>query len=64
MILFLRADFDSLQIMVTMDPILDEAFESLANPERRRILLALVEHNPQTDQHWGYPDDILFERVE
>lgn len=44
-----------------MDSALNKAFKALANSERRRMLLALVEHNPQTDQPCKYPDDIPFE---
>ena len=48
-------------VSTVMNLTLDEALKALANPERRRILLALVEHNPQTVQACGYPDNIPVE---
>lgn len=46
-----------------MHSTLDEAFNALSNPERRRILLALAEQNSQTDQPVDYLDDIPFDRT-
>lgn len=37
---------------------IDDAFKALANPERRRLLMALADHNPQSDQTFNYPDDV------
>lgn len=36
----------------------DDAFRALADSERRRLLLALLEHNPQQDSSFDYPDDV------
>lgn len=35
---------------------LDDAFRALAHPERRRLLRALADHNPQSDQSFDYSD--------
>lgn len=36
---------------------IDDCFEVLANRYRRRLLVALLEHNPQADDDLQYPDD-------
>lgn len=41
-----------------MTSLTSDAFKALANPERRRLLIALAEHNPQSDQTFDYPDDV------
>lgn len=43
---------------------LDGAFRALAHPERRRLLNALADHNPQSDQSFEYPDDVPLESIE
>lgn len=36
----------------------DETFDALAHPERRELLVALAEHNSQTDTSLRIPDDL------
>jgi predicted transcriptional regulator len=37
---------------------LDRFLDALANKYRRRLLLALLEHNPQSDEDPQIPDDV------
>lgn len=37
---------------------IDECFEALANRYRRRLLVALLAHNPQADDDLQYPDNV------
>lgn len=37
---------------------LDERLKALANPTRRRLLVGLAEHNPQSDDDLHLPEDV------
>jgi hypothetical protein len=43
---------------------LDTALDALANKYRRRVLVALLEHNPQQDDDPQVPDDVSVESDE
>ena len=42
-------------------PSLDDALDVLANGDRRRLLVALLEHNPQDDEDPQIPEDVTLE---
>ena len=44
-----------------MAPYPDDALRALAHPDRRRLLRALAEHNPQPDDTLHVPEDVPFE---
>lgn len=47
-----------------MTPSLDDAFRALVHPERRRLLLALADHNPRPDHSFDCVDDVRFDSSE
>lgn len=49
------------QSMSQADPALDTYLELLSNHYRRRLLVALLDHNPQDDADTHIPDHIVLE---
>ncbi|MFP8956161.1 ArsR family transcriptional regulator [Natrialbaceae archaeon A-CW3] len=45
----------------SVEPGMNTILEALANKYRRRVLIALLEHNPQDDHDPQIPDDVSIE---